>query len=147
MEDASREKLDSLMDRYDERRRVREQAANDARSSEASFAEEFRKVRQDVIRPTMDRIASQLKARGHKPEVETTEPPRPLGARFRLTPAGARFPTAAFVAFEADVVTQQVKTFTSKGPLQDYGIREVHEDMVQHVVIDFVKQVLEDAEV
>jgi len=65
--------LDALMDKYEQRLKEAKNKQEQIKSEEEAFLREFKRLREEVIRTSMEEIGNQLKTRGHDYRILETE--------------------------------------------------------------------------
>jgi RNase adaptor protein for sRNA GlmZ degradation len=87
--------LATLLDQYDETRRVAQERKEQAFTDRALFVSQFAELRRDVLRPVFEAAGAILKARGHDFSIQEEEFAAQAAGRtaeagivFRIAPAG-----------------------------------------------------------
>jgi hypothetical protein len=73
MNKKAKSQLDTLMDKYEQRLAEAKNRQEQIKSEEEAFLSEFKRLREEVILPTMEEVGNQLKARKHDYRILETE--------------------------------------------------------------------------
>jgi hypothetical protein len=151
--------LDSLLDQYERRDDRRQKQLDDRHRGEQDFYLGFKTAVREVIKPEMERIATRLKARGHRCSVEE-EPAcatnegydRPGAVRFVFIPdqrhsQGREDPAATFSAGGnmriAVSYSAAVPVMTDPAALpRDLELADITPDLVSGQILAMVKALL-----
>ncbi|MSR24657.1 MAG: hypothetical protein EXR96_06155 [Nitrospiraceae bacterium] len=157
MKEENDSQLQTLMQNF-EQRLAKSRDAKDRQQSEAdAFYLEFRRVRTEVIRPVMDDIGNQLKAKGHSVEIaevgdERSKRDSKITLRVAIggVPNSSYFPeNTAMVSFchsghtsvsiQASTPSQSKSEFSgSRGIL---ALTEITTDLVEKKILEVLEEV------
>ncbi len=166
MREETRERLETLMARY-EKRLADERKRHEAnRRRHDVFVGEFERLIDDTIRPAMDEVGAALRHRGHDYEIATTQAytdsdrrPRHTQVTMRIFPAGIQrslFTSTAtpYIAFVCDWLEARVTVRESaampagpaklpaapekSGKRADYYVRQVTPGAVEREIVDML---------
>lgn len=65
--------MDEILNRYDKKRTEAQELIEQKRTEDEMFFEDFKRVRQEIIRPVLESIGDQLRSRGHDYRIEEQE--------------------------------------------------------------------------
>ena len=163
MRDETREKLDELMDAYDQKRRETKKRAKEKGSAEVVFLGAFSVCRDETIIPAMREIGELLLSRGHQYSVLSTEErvdadgkTIPAAVTMEFYPAGIarrRFAkrTVPHMSFIALPSTSQVLVYENSmaprvggwsGSKGEFSLDEIDGVFVQNQILPMIEEVL-----
>lgn len=162
MNEQTKNQLDNILNQYDKKQAEVQEVKERKQTEEEIFLEEFRRIRQNVIRPVLENIGNQLKSRGHDYEIEepknTTDaqgrelPPR-IG--MKIYPSGVErsvyrsdsTPNISFVAHTSrkniytHVSTMQPNRGGSAGARADLELNEINTETVETHVLKAISDI------
>lgn len=157
MKEEDKSHLESIMKNF-EQKLASSKDAKERRQAEAdAFFKEFERVRTQVIRPAMEDIGNQLKARGHNSEISEVDDERRKGdskITMRITIGGV--PTSAYapentvsvsffhtghttISIHAETPMKNRSGFT--GQRGNYATSEITTDVVQKNILEVLEEV------
>ena len=157
MKEANESQLQTLMQNF-EQKLAKSRDAKDRQQSEAEASYlEFKRVRTEVIRPAMDDIGNQLKAKGHTVEIaevgdERSKRDAKISLRVTIggVPSSAYIPeNTALVSFchtghttvsiQASTPSQHKSDFA--GQRGSYTLAEITTDLVEKKILEVLEEV------
>ena len=149
--------LDTILHSFEQKLAKVKDAQAQRRSAEDTSYIEFKRVRTEIIRPVMDDIATQLKARGHTvelSEVGDERSKRDAKMTMRITIGGV--PSSAYVpentvlvsfshgahaniSIQASTPSQHRSGFP--GARGDYAFSEITADLVEKKILEVLESV------
>lgn len=156
--------LDSLMEKYEQKLAEAQKRQEQSKSKEDAFLNEFKRLQKDVIRPVMEDIGNQLKARGHHYRIDTEEKSVDSGGRSRdpkisiyIFPTGTnpigyspdRTPSVSFIAtgykkkiwvYGSDMMPN---SGGSSGSIGEFNAEEITNDLVEKKILEVFKRVFD----
>ena len=157
MKEENESQLQTLMQNF-EQRLAKSRDAKDRQLSEAeAFYLEFKRVRAEVIRPAMDDIGAQLKAKGHTVEIgEVGDERSKRDAKITLRVAIGGVPTSAYipensasvsfchtgnttVSIQASTPSQHKSEFA--GQRGNFALAEITTDLVEKKILEVIEEV------
>ena len=149
--------LDAIMSSFEQKLAKSEDARMQRQSEEDAGYAEFKRVQTDVIRPAMEDMANELKARGHESqisEVGDERSKRDVRITMAITiagvPAAASSPentaSVSFSRMGATTVSIQATTSIKSrsllaGQRGNYGASEITTGMVQKKILEVLEEV------
>ncbi len=156
MKAANESQLQTLMENF-EQKLAKTRDAKDRQQTEAeAFYQEFKRVRAEVIRPAMDDIGTQLKAKGHTVEIaEVGDERSKRDAKITLRVAIGGVPSSAYVAetsasvsfchggnttvsIQASTPAQSKSEFA--GLRGNYALAEISTELVEAKVLEVLEE-------
>lgn len=157
MKEENDSQLQSIMQKFDEKL-AKSRDAKDRQQSEAdAFYLEFRRVRTEVIRPAMDDISNQLKAKGHTVEItEVGDERSKRDSKITLRVAIGGVPSSAYipentavvsfchaghtsVSVQASTPSQHKSEFSGSRGI--YALAEITTDLVERKILEVIEEV------
>lgn len=156
MKAANESQLQTLMQNFEDKL-AKSRDAKDRQQSEAeAFYQEFKRVRTEVIRPSMDDIGAQLKAKGHTVDIaEVGDERSKRDAKITLRVAIGGVPSSAYVAensasvsfchaghttvsIQASTPSQNKSEFA--GSRGNYALAEITTELVEAKVLEVLEE-------
>jgi hypothetical protein len=150
--------LETIMNQFEQKLAKSKDAKKQRQSEEDVFYMEFKRVRTEVIRPAMEDIGNQLKARGHTSEIsEVGDERRKRDAKITMSITIGGVPTSAStpentvsVSFShtghttisilhASTPMQIGKEFAGRGG--NYAASEITTDLVEKTILKVLEEV------
>jgi hypothetical protein len=149
--------LQSIMQKFEEKLSKSRDAKDRQQSADDAFYLEFKRVRTEVIRPAMDDISNQLKAKGHTVEIaEVGDERSKRDAKITLRVAIGGVPNSAYipentaavsfchtghttVSIQASTPSQHKSGFA--GSRGQYALAEITTDMVEKKILEVIEEV------
>lgn len=156
MKAANESQLQTMMQNFEDKL-AKSRDAKDRQQSEAeAFYQEFKRVRTEVIRPSMDDIGAQLKAKGHTVDIaEVGDERSKRDAKITLRVAIGGVPSSAYVAensaavsfchaghttvsIQASTPSQNKSEFA--GSRGNYALAEITTELVETKVLEVLEE-------
>ena len=157
MKEANDSQLQTLMQNF-EQKLAKSRDAKDRQQSEAdAFYLEFKRVRMEIIRPAMEDIGNQLKAKGHTVEIaEVGDERSKRDAKLTLRVAIGGVPSSAYipentalvsfchtghttVSIQASTPAQHRSKF--EGSRGNFALSEITTDLVEKKILEVLEEV------
>ncbi|HEX8564250.1 MAG TPA: hypothetical protein VF648_01185 [Pyrinomonadaceae bacterium] len=166
MKELRKKQLDEILNQYENRETEVKQYKDQRQIEAENFVADFKRLRQEVIRPVFENIGNQLKARGHDYEIreqdETTDaqgrrqPPQilmsiyPSGVersayRADSTPKITFYPETSIRSVHLHLSTMQPGKGGSAGNREKFPINEIDTDTIEKHVIKAVGDIFKPA--
>ena len=157
MKEENESHLKSIMQNFEQGLAKSKDAKDRQQSEEDAFYMEFKRVRTEVIRPAMEDMGNQIKARGHHVEISEVgdeRSKRDAKITMRVTIGGV--PSSAYtpentvlvsfshqghttVSIHASTPSQHRSGFA--GPRGNYALSEITADLVEKKILEVLEQV------
>jgi len=157
MKDANDSKLQTLMQNF-EQKLAKSRDAKDRQHSEAeAFYLEFKRVRTEIIRPVMEDIGNQLRAKGHTVEIaEVGDERNKRDTKITLRVAIGGVPSSAYipentalvsfchtgltsVSIQASTPSQHKSEFSGSRGI--HALAEITTDLVERKILEVLEEV------
>jgi len=164
MKGDTREKIESLLDRYEDKLEKARKVAEKKKVEEAKFITEFKRIRGEIIRPAMEEIGKLLSDRDHDAKIfeedESSEYEGPTTAssiEMRFYPFGYEKATfrrenTPFISFNVSTTfAKKVRVrgsnmlpgaSGSSGPRGEHEMGQINEDLVEGEVMAIIEEIL-----
>ena len=157
MKKENESQLESIMQKFEEKLVKSKDVHERRQSEEDAFYVEFRRVRTEVIRPAMEDVGNQLKARGHNFEIlEIDDERRKRDAKITMRIMIGGVPSSAYtpentvlvsfahtghtsVSIQASTPSQHSSGFA--GPRGNYAVSEITTDLVEKTLLEVLEEV------
>ena len=157
MKKENESQLESIMQKFEEKLAKSKDVHERRQSEEDAFYVEFRRVRTEVIRPAMEDVGNQLKARGHNFEIlEIDDERRKRDAKITMRIMIGGVPSSAYtpentvlvsfahtghtsVSIQASTSSQHRSGFA--GPRGNYAVSEITTDSVEKTILEVLEDV------
>ena len=154
-EDESR--LESILKTFEQKLAKSKDAKDQRQSEEDVFYMEFKRIRTQVIRPAMEDIGNQLKARGHNSDIsEVGDERSKRDAKITMSITMGGVPSSAYapentvsvsfshtghttISFHASTPMQNKRGFT--GLRGNFAASEITTDMVEKKILEVLEEV------
>ena len=154
-EDESR--LESILKTFEQKLAKSKDAKDQRQSEEDVFYMEFKRIRTQVIRPAMEDIGNQLKARGHNSDIsEVGDERSKRDAKITMSITMGGVPSSAYapentvsvsfshtghttISFHASTPMQNRRGFT--GLRGNFAASEITTDMVEKKILEVLEEV------
>ena len=154
-EDESR--LESILKTFEQKLAKSKDAKDQRQSEEDVFYMEFKRIRTQVIRPAMEDIGNQLKARGHNSDIsEVGDERSKRDAKITMSITIGGVPSSAYapentvsvsfshtghttISFHASTPMQNKRGFT--GLRGNFAASEITTDVVEKKILDVLEEV------
>jgi len=157
MKEANESQLQTLMQNFEEKL-AKSRDVKDRQQSEAeAFYLEFKRVRTEIIRPALDDIGNQLKAKGHTVEIaEVGDERSKRDSKITLRVAIGGVPSSAYipestalvsfchtghtsVSIQASTPSQHKSEFSGQRGI--YALAEITTDLVERKILEVLEEV------
>ncbi len=157
MKKENESQLESIMQKFEQKLAKSKDVHEQRQSEEDAFYVEFRRVRANVIRPAMEDVGNQLKARGHNFEIsELDDERRKRDAKITMSITLGGVPSSAYtpentvlvsfahtghtsVSIQASTPSQHRSGFA--GPRGNYAASEITTDLVEKKILEVLEEV------
>ena len=157
MKEANESQLQSIMQQFEQKLAKSKDAKDRQLLEEDVFYLEFKRVRTEVIRPVMDDIGDQLKAKGHTVEIaEVGDERSKRDAKITLRVAIGGVPSSAYipentavvsfchtghtsVSVQASTPSQHKSEFSGSRGI--HGLAEITTDLVEKKILEVLEEV------
>jgi len=157
MKEANESQLQTLMQNFEEKLAKSRGARDRQQSEEDAFYLEFKRVRTEVIRPAMDDIGNQLKAKGHTVEIaEVGDERSKRDSKITLRVAIGGVPSSAYipentalvsfchtghttVSIQASTPSQHKSDFSGSRGI--HALAEITTDLVEQKILEVLEEV------
>jgi hypothetical protein len=154
-EDESR--LESILKAFEQKLAKSKDVKDQRQSEEDVFYMEFKRIRTEVIRPAMEDIGNQLKARGHNSDIsEVGDERSKRDAKITMSITIGGVPSSAYapentvsvsfshtghttISFHASTPMQSRRGFTGLGG--NFAASEITTDMVEKKILEVLEEV------
>jgi hypothetical protein len=157
MKEENDSQLQSILQKFEQKLAQSRDARDKQQSAADAFYLEFKRVRTEVIRPAMDDIGNQLKARGHTVEIsEVGDERSKRDAKITLRVAVGGVPSSAYIAENTAVVSFCHTGLTSvsiqastpaqhksdfSGSRGNFALAEITTDLVERKILEVIEEV------
>ena len=157
MKEANDSQLQTLMQNFEQRLAKSRDAKDRQQSEEDAFYLEFKRVRTEIIRPAMDDIGNQLKAKGHTVEIaEVGDERSKRDSKITLRVAIGGMPSSAYipentamvsfchtghtsVSIQASTPSQHKSEFSGSRGI--HALAEITTDLVERKILEVLEEV------
>lgn len=157
MKEANDSQLQTLMQNFEQKLAKSRDAKDRQQSEEDAFYLEFKRVRAEIIRPAMDDIGNQLKAKGHTVDIaEVGDERSKRDSKITLRVAIGGMPSSAYipentamvsfchaghtsVSIQASTPSQHKSEFSGSRGI--HGLAEITTDLVERKILEVLEEV------
>ena len=157
MNETNAAQLETLMQNFEQKLAKFKDAKDRLQSEEDAFYLEFKRIRTEIIRPAMDDIGNQLKAKGHTVEIaEVGDERSKRDAKITLRVAIGGVPSSAYipentalvsfchtghttVSIQASTPAQHRSKF--EGSRGNFALAEITTDLVEKKILEVLEEV------
>ena len=164
MNKEAKSRLDGLMDKYEQRLAATKTKQEQIKSEEETFLSEFKRLREEVIRTTMEEVGIHLKARGHDYQISEAEESVDAEGRtqdaeiiFSIFPAGIdrslyRPENTPSISFTAPRYKKKISVHGSNmlpnrggsaGPRGEFKAEEIDGALVEREVLGVLEEIFD----